>query len=54
LTSDRPYRPAFPPDDALTIMHAEAGRKLDPELFRVFRTVVAGCAQPPAARRTAA
>jgi HD-GYP domain-containing protein (c-di-GMP phosphodiesterase class II) len=40
LTSDRPYRPAFAPDDALTIMHAEAGRKLDPDLFRVFRTVV--------------
>ena len=51
LTSDRPYRPAFPPDDALTIMHAEAGRKLDPELFRVFRTVVAaGSARPASAR----
>ena len=50
LTSDRPYRPAFPPDDALTIMHAEAGRKLDPELFRVFRTVVAGAAQPAGMR----
>ncbi len=50
LTSDRPYRPAFPPDDALTIMHAEAGRKLDPELFRVFRSVVAaGSARPAGA-----
>jgi len=42
LTSDRPYRPAFPPDDALTIMHGEVGRKLDPELFRLFRTIVVG------------
>lgn len=51
LTSDRPYRPAFPPDDALTIMHAEAGRKLDPELFRVFRTVLAGGSVHPAGMR---
>jgi len=52
LTSDRSYRPAFPADDALTIMHGEAGRKLDPDLFRVFRTVLgAGSGRvAPAAR----
>jgi response regulator RpfG family c-di-GMP phosphodiesterase len=57
LTSDRPYRPAFAPDDALTIMHAEAGRKLDPELFRIFRGVVGagvGTASGAAASRSAA
>ncbi len=53
LTSDRPYRPAFPPDDALTIMHGEVGRKLDPELFRLFRTIVAAGSVKPAGLRGA-
>jgi len=55
LTSDRPYRPAFPPDDALTIMHGEAGRKLDPELFRLFRSIVVpgGPVRSPAPRAAA-
>jgi putative nucleotidyltransferase with HDIG domain len=39
LASDRPYRPAFPHERTLEIMSAEAGTRLDPALFDVFRTL---------------
>jgi len=39
LSSDRPYRPAFPHDRTLEIMTGEAGRKLDPALFDLFRAL---------------
>ncbi len=39
LASDRPYRPAFPHERTLAIMSSEAGTKLDPELFDLFRTL---------------
>ncbi|HEU4453369.1 MAG TPA: HD domain-containing phosphohydrolase [Longimicrobium sp.] len=37
LASDRPYRRAFPHGRTLEIMADEAGRKLDPALFDLFR-----------------
>jgi len=39
LASDRPYRPAFPHERTLSIMSSEAGTKLDPALFDLFRTL---------------
>jgi putative nucleotidyltransferase with HDIG domain len=37
LASDRPYRPAFPHERTLAIMSSEAGTRLDPALFDLFR-----------------
>lgn len=39
LASDRPYRPAYPHERTLAIMAAEAGIRLDPALFALFRTL---------------
>lgn len=38
LTSDRPYRPAFTPDQALATMLAERGRQFDPDVLDAFIT----------------
>ncbi|HET9425188.1 MAG TPA: HD domain-containing phosphohydrolase [Gemmatimonadaceae bacterium] len=40
LASDRPYRPAFPRDEALEIMRRDVGRAFDPQLFEHFLKVV--------------
>ncbi|HKW09295.1 MAG TPA: HD-GYP domain-containing protein, partial [Gemmatimonadaceae bacterium] len=40
LTSDRPYRAAFAPLEALRMMRDDAGRAFDPALFAVFERVV--------------
>jgi putative nucleotidyltransferase with HDIG domain len=40
LTTTRSYRPALSQDDALQLMESEAGRGLDPDLFRIFRQLV--------------
>ena len=40
LTSDRPYRVAFTPDQALDIMTAEGGTSFDPELLRTFEKLI--------------
>jgi putative nucleotidyltransferase with HDIG domain len=44
LTTDRPYRPAFTREQALTMMAADSGKLFDPELFarfeRVMRTTI--------------
>ena len=40
LTSDRPYRPAFAPAEALHMMREEAGHAFDPTLFAVFEHLV--------------
>ncbi|HET7463156.1 MAG TPA: HD domain-containing phosphohydrolase [Longimicrobium sp.] len=37
LATDRPYRPAFPHERTLEIMARDAGHKLDPRLFALFR-----------------
>jgi putative nucleotidyltransferase with HDIG domain len=39
LASDRPYRPAFSRERALSIMSDEAGTRLDPHLFELFRAI---------------
>jgi putative nucleotidyltransferase with HDIG domain len=46
LTTDRPYRPAFRRADALRIMEQEAGRSLDPQLFRTFRGLIEDESRP--------
>lgn len=39
LTSDRPYRKAYPPERALEIMNTEASR-FDPQLYAIFLKVL--------------
>lgn len=41
LTSQRPYRKAFSPRDALHLMQADAGRHFDPDILGRFLRVVA-------------
>ncbi len=40
LTTDRPYRPGFTRDEALTMMAADSGRMFDPELFARFEALI--------------
>jgi HD-GYP domain-containing protein (c-di-GMP phosphodiesterase class II) len=40
LTTARSYRPALSRKEALRIMERESGRVLDPELFRLFRSLI--------------
>jgi putative nucleotidyltransferase with HDIG domain len=40
LTTDRPYRPAFSPEEALRMMRADSGTAFDPILFPVFEKLV--------------
>jgi putative nucleotidyltransferase with HDIG domain len=39
LTTDRPYRPAFSPQEAMRIMREDCGKAFDPTLFAVFESV---------------
>ncbi|MGH7480542.1 MAG: HD domain-containing phosphohydrolase, partial [Longimicrobiales bacterium] len=41
LTTARSYRPALSQEEALGIMDRDAGRLLDPELYPIFRTLIA-------------
>ncbi len=40
LTSQRSHRKAYSQDQALSVMEVEAGTTFDPELFRIFRSLV--------------
>lgn len=40
LTSDRPYRKAFPPDEARRILRGMAGTVLDPKLVDIFLNIL--------------
>jgi HD-GYP domain-containing protein (c-di-GMP phosphodiesterase class II) len=40
LTTTRSYRPAMSREEALRIMDSESGRIFDPDLYRLFRTLV--------------
>jgi len=40
LTTDRPYRPAFSPEEALRMMRDDSGKSFDPSLFPVFEQLV--------------
>jgi two-component system cell cycle response regulator len=42
MTSDRPYRPALPVQDALDELHRCAGRQFDPAVVRAFSLIVSG------------
>ena len=47
LTSDRPYRPSWPPAQAIEQLGAQAGRTLDRELVVAFCALLAdGCSAP--------
>lgn len=46
LTTNRSYRPAFPPRRALEIMERDTGHIFDPTLFGLFRKITAGEAMP--------
>lgn len=41
LTSERPYRPAYSPRQAIAIMTADSGGAFDPRLFDSFREMMA-------------
>jgi HD-GYP domain-containing protein (c-di-GMP phosphodiesterase class II) len=40
LSSDRPYRKAFPPDKVVKILKEESGTKYDPSVIKVFLKVL--------------
>ncbi|WP_115718335.1 HD-GYP domain-containing protein [Gallaecimonas mangrovi] len=40
LTSDRPYKKAWSVDDALALLHKEAGQHFDPDVVRAFDSIV--------------
>jgi len=40
LTTDRPYRPAFTPQEALRMMREDCGQSFDPALFPIFEHLV--------------
>ncbi|MBM4188616.1 MAG: HD domain-containing protein [Gemmatimonadetes bacterium] len=40
LCTDRPYRQAWVPDQAMAYLDEQAGRELDPDLVRVFRAMI--------------
>ncbi len=42
LTSDRPYRKAWPKEKALAYLEEEAGRLFDPEVVRAFLELMKG------------
>ncbi|NIR12784.1 MAG: hypothetical protein GWN86_02050, partial [Desulfobacterales bacterium] len=46
ITSDRAYRPAKTPEEALAVMEEVAGSQLDPDLVRVFKEVYTQDLQP--------
>jgi HD-GYP domain-containing protein (c-di-GMP phosphodiesterase class II) len=48
LTTDRPYRPAFPIDEAMTMMATNSGKMFDPDLFARFERLVRSGAVVPA------
>lgn len=49
LTSERSYRPAYSPRQAIAIMTADSGGAFDPALFDAFRALMAPQASTPAA-----
>jgi putative nucleotidyltransferase with HDIG domain len=40
LCTDRPYRAAWPPQQALAYLHEQAGRELDPEVVHAFSEMI--------------
>jgi HD-GYP domain-containing protein (c-di-GMP phosphodiesterase class II) len=61
LTSERPYRPAFSSDEAMSIIRSDVPERFDREAFAVLRRLLAGdataidaSAEPPAVLRAQA
>ncbi len=54
LTSERPYRPAYSPRQAIAIMTADSGGAFDPALFDAFRGMMAPMARAERAARAIA
>jgi response regulator RpfG family c-di-GMP phosphodiesterase len=50
MTCEQPYRSARGRDEALAELRAEAGAQFDPELVRLFCSLVEGGAEPPLGR----
>jgi HD-GYP domain-containing protein (c-di-GMP phosphodiesterase class II) len=42
LCSDRPYRPAWPPDKALEYIREQAGKHFDPRVVEAFLAIITG------------
>jgi HD-GYP domain-containing protein (c-di-GMP phosphodiesterase class II) len=42
LISDRPYRPAYSPRDALEVMRNDVPQRLDPEAFAALEALLSG------------
>jgi HD-GYP domain-containing protein (c-di-GMP phosphodiesterase class II) len=40
LTASRPYRPAFPPEKAVSMLEKEVGTGIDPVAFQALRLIV--------------
>jgi HD-GYP domain-containing protein (c-di-GMP phosphodiesterase class II) len=56
LTTHRPYRPAYSPEQAIEAMRADRGRVFDPDVLdrfaRIVQTLPAPIAFPPTASAT--
>jgi HD-GYP domain-containing protein (c-di-GMP phosphodiesterase class II) len=50
LTSDRAYRPAWPPDRALALLEAERGAHFDPRCLDAFLALMAERGHRPGGR----
>ena len=46
LTSDRPYRQAIPASEALVYIHEHAGSQFDPQVVKVFQSVITESVYP--------
>jgi HD-GYP domain-containing protein (c-di-GMP phosphodiesterase class II) len=40
LTSDRPYRPAWSREEAMTYIHEQSGKHFDPQVVELFFNVI--------------
>lgn len=49
LTSDRPYRPAWPPEKAIAYIREQAGKQFDPKVVEVFLSVLEETSQKESA-----
>ena len=54
LISDRPYRPAYSPRDALDLMQEDVPRRLDPEAFAALEAMLHAAALAGAGELTGA
>jgi len=46
LTSDRPYRKAWPKEKALAYLQEQGGKQLDPEVVAAFLRLIQEASEP--------